>query len=77
MDCIYVQYNRYVLWKAGICPIAEILRKSASLMKSDNRLLSCGQKRFQYCGRPPSWICCDIVMLRKRTVSWAQYCVKL
>ena len=42
--------QKYVLSKAGMCPITEILRKTASLhnisLKSDNRLLSYGQKRF-------------------------------
>jgi len=42
--------QKYVLWNAGICPIPEILRKTAFrrkiLLKSGNRLLSYGQKRF-------------------------------
>ena len=52
--------EKYVLWDAGICPIAEILRKTACprkiSLKSDNWLLSYGQNDFQYGGPPPSWI---------------------
>jgi len=48
------------LWNVGICPITEIMWKTASShkisLKSGNLLLIYGQKRFQYGGRPLSWI---------------------
>ena len=49
-NCIRKTKTKNVLWKAGICPITEILWKTASpckiSLKLGNRLLSYGQKRF-------------------------------
>jgi len=72
---IAVGKQKYVLCNAAICPITKILRKTASshTLKSDNRLLSYGQKtmfhmaavrhlefsKFRVYVMWPLWPCCS------------------
>jgi len=65
--------KKYVLWNTDMCHVAEILRKTAFprkiSLKSDNRSLSNGQKRFLIIWRPSA-----IFNFKKIICIWSHVC---